>query len=141
MTLSLWNALGMLDQPPLKHGFGGFMPTVDVHEANRSYVVEVDLPGIAPDQVDVEVDGNNLIVRGERRQEFNENEQGRHRTERVYGRFERVVTLPASVDPDSIAAGMENGVLRITVPKPQQQTRHVTIESTGGQQQQTLQSR
>jgi HSP20 family protein len=102
-------------------------------------VVRADLPGIDPRDVEITATGDQLTIRG-RREQLSE-EQGRdyiHR-EVVYGTFERVVKLPAGVNPDEIKVSYNNGVLELTVPLPERaQTRKVPIQSTGANQGSTV---
>jgi HSP20 family protein len=94
-------------------------PAVDVREEERELSVEVELPGIAPDQVEISVENGVLTVRGEKREERDEHdEQGRyHIVERSYGTFVRSFQLPPGINEEQIAADFSNGVLRIHIPK------------------------
>jgi HSP20 family protein len=96
--------------------FGGvWLPLADVSETDDAYVVEIELPGVKRDDVDIELDGSELAVTGE----FKERERKglfRHHTRRL-GRFEFRMTLPRNVDPDHVEAGLDDGVLTIRIPK------------------------
>jgi HSP20 family protein len=90
---------------------------VDIEEQDDAYVVEAEIPGAKRDDVNIELVGNELIVSGE----IKERERKgilRRRTRRV-GEFDLHVTLPAPVDADDVSATMRDGVLMVTVPKPQ----------------------
>jgi HSP20 family protein len=80
-------------------------------------VLLADLPGLAPDSLDVHVEGNSLILAGERRLDEEIKEENFHRMERGYGPFRRSFTLPATIRQDGIRAEHRNGVLRVTLPK------------------------
>lgn len=113
---------------------GTWAPPVDVFDTNEAIVLKVELPGLTPDDVEVEVDDNVLTVRGERR--FTEDvEEGRyHRIERTYGQFSRSVSLPAGVKPDGITAAFTDGVLEVRVPKADEvrpRKIDVTAKATG----------
>ena len=92
-------------------------PAVDIFDAQDEVVLRAELPGLTPEDIDIEVDDNVLTLKGERR--FQETvEEGRYyRLERSYGQFQRSVTLPQGVKADEISAGFDNGVLTVRVPK------------------------
>jgi len=97
--------------------FGGaFTPLADVEETADAYRVEIELPGIHRDDVDIEVSGRRLTVRGERK------ERQRvgilRKRERTVGRFHYEVTLPGDVDEDDVHAHLDQGVLNVELPKP-----------------------
>jgi HSP20 family protein len=94
-----------------------FAPRVNVAETEKNYDVTVDLPGLKPEDFEVEVRDGNLWLSGHRKQE--EETQGKtyHRVERSYGEFRRVIPLAADVDAAKIEAEYKDGVLKITVPK------------------------
>lgn len=89
-------------------------PAADVSEADDSYRVEVDLPGVRRDQVDVQVHDRELVVSGE----IAERERGRlHRRTRRTGRFEFRTYLPGDSNAEKVSAEMKDGVLTVVVPK------------------------
>jgi HSP20 family protein len=107
-------------------------PSVDVHENDAAYTVTVEVPGLDPKEVEVNLRDNMLIVSGEKRQEQTSEDGGRTWTERTYGRFERVVPLETEVDADKIEATHHNGVLKIALPKnaeARNKTRKIAIKS------------
>jgi HSP20 family protein len=93
-----------------------FAPT-DVSEDADALQVSMELPGVQPDDVRLSLENNILTIRGEKRQDIDENNERVHRFERVYGMFERTFALPNTVDPDKIDARFENGVLIVRIPK------------------------
>jgi len=99
---------------------GDFVPTTDVAETKNAFVVTVDLPGMKPEEVKVELQNGNLWVWGKREEEKEEKEKTYHRIERRYGEFRRVLPLPASIDEARVEAKFEHGVLTITVPKAEE---------------------
>ena len=91
-------------------------PAVNVWEDNEAFHLEAELPGLKQDDVNIAVTQRNVLtLSGERKPE--EGEGRWHRRERGFGRFQRVLRLPAPVDADKVEAKLENGVLRLTLPK------------------------
>jgi len=97
-----------------------WLPAMDLLERDNEYVLRLDLPGVDPKDVKVELENNVLTVSGERKAQHEERRDGAYRLERGYGRFARSLTLPEGVDPAQIAARLENGVLEVRVPKPEE---------------------
>lgn len=96
---------------------GAWAPAVDIYETEDSLVVEAELPGVDPKNIDVSVDEGVLSLKGERKLEKEVKEENYHRVERAYGMFQRSVRLPSDVDADAIKANYESGVLKVSVPK------------------------
>lgn len=94
-----------------------FAPTIDVADKRKHLEVTLELPGMEADDVDVEVRGDTLVVRGEKRSEEVSEEDGFYRTERSFGAFHRVIPLPAEVESDRTEATFKNGVLAVRLPK------------------------
>jgi HSP20 family protein len=101
-------------------GAGTWAPAVDIFETDGEIVVKAEVPGIARDQVRVEVDDGVLTLRGERKFEKEVKEENYHRVERTYGAFHRSFTLPDSVDPDKVRAELKDGVLEVRLGKREQ---------------------
>ena len=93
----------------------GWQPCCDVAETKEAIIVEVELPGVERQDVRVEVEGDILHITGERRATVEHQERQYSRMERSYGRFERHLRLPASVDRAGIRAGFRAGLLTITL--------------------------
>ena len=96
---------------------GTFVPPVDVYEDEHNIVLKLEVPGIEEKDIDVQVHGNTLTVRGERKFEHEEKQENFHRIERSYGAFSRSFTLPDTVDTNSVTADYENGVLKVKLAK------------------------
>lgn len=96
---------------------GAWSPAVDIYETEDSLVVEAELPGVDPKDIDVSVDEGVLSLKGERKLEKVVKEENYHRVERAYGLFQRSVRLPSDVDADAIKANYDSGVLKVSVPK------------------------
>lgn len=95
-------------------------PPVDVEETAEGYVFRADLPGMTEKDVKVSLVGDTLTLRGERKRESESQEGSVHRTERVFGAFERTFTLPKALRGDQVKASYRNGVLEIRVPKAEE---------------------
>ena len=98
-----------------------WVPALDVWETPTEVVYAFDLPGIAEEQIAIEVKDETLTVSAEREKTEETSENGFYRFERRYGTFARAVGLPQGVDQDNISARYENGVLEVRVPKPEEQ--------------------
>jgi HSP20 family protein len=97
-----------------------WVPAMDLVEADDHFVLRADLPGLDEQDVSIEVDGDVLTVSGERKSEHEERGEGFHRIERSYGAFRRSLTLPDGVDPESVSASFDKGVLEVRIPKPEE---------------------
>lgn len=91
-------------------------PPLNVWEENDDFVVEAEVPGLQMQNIDVEVLGNELTVKGRREPVAQENVTY-HRQERGHGEFTRVLTLPVDVNPEKVQATLRDGVLTIRLPK------------------------
>ncbi len=100
--------------------FEGWTPAVDIYEDQDKYTVKTELPGMKKEDIGVSLDGDTLTISGERKQEEEKQEGEGYRAERFFGRFQRSVTLPASVKADQVEAAYKDGVLTITVPKAEE---------------------
>jgi len=96
---------------------GAWAPAVDIYEDEERIVLRADLPGVAPEQLNVRVENNTLTLSGERRFEKDVKRESYHRVERQYGAFTRSFALPGTVDADRIQAEHHDGVLELTLPK------------------------
>jgi HSP20 family protein len=99
---------------------GAWTPAIDVHDSRDNLVVRADLPGLKKDDIEVSIQDETLIIRGEKREESERKEKGVVRTERLYGSFHRAVTLPVAVDENRVKAQYKNGVLELTLPKKEE---------------------
>ncbi len=96
-----------------------FVPAMDMYETDQAIMVETSLPGINPDDVQVQVEKGMLTVKGETKKEHEVDEKNYYRKEVRTGNFYREVPLPSPVLEDQVSAEFENGLLRITCPKAQ----------------------
>jgi len=98
--------------------FGGrFGPSVDLSETENELEMRIDLPGVKPEEIDIQLAGDTLTIRGERKEEHEDKGRAYHRVERRSGSFSRSVRLPCEVQPDGINAQFHDGVLTISLPK------------------------
>ncbi len=95
----------------------GVLPAVDVVERDSDFVVNLEIPGVAKEDVKITVQENVLTVKGEKKFETEKEGETYHRVERSYGAFQRSFTLPATVKSDLIEASHTNGILHIVLPK------------------------
>ncbi len=118
-------------------GINGFDGTttnwlaLDVNENDDAYVVQADLPGVNPDDINITLNDNVLTISAEtQREETHENER-RIITERSYGKYSRSLTLPNTVESDKVEADYENGVLRLTLPKSEKaKPRQISVKKS-----------
>jgi HSP20 family protein len=108
-TFGLGNGDGWFDR--------AWTPAVDVKEDAKSFAIALEIPGVKPGDIKISLDGNRLIVQGEKRQEEEENADRLHHFERRYGTFSRTFTLPESVNTEAIEARAQDGVLTLVIPK------------------------
>lgn len=112
-------------------GAAGVMPPIDAFRTDEGLVVLLDLPGFRPEDVDISVQEGMLTISGERIHDPDVKEESWLRRERPAGVFERSFSLPQGVDPQSITARFEHGVLELRVPHPPERKPH-RIQVTGG---------
>ena len=111
------------DQPTPPRGNGvarRWMPAIDLVETADHYVLRADLPGLSDEDVNVQLEDNVLTISGERKTQHEQHEEGYYRIERAFGNFARSLTLPDGVNPDTVQAHFDRGVLEIRIPKPEQ---------------------
>ena len=94
-----------------------FTPSANLAETEMGYELTLDLPGINPEDVNVELNDGNLVIAGQRKSEHESSDKTFHRVERRYGSFRRVLSIPAPVDEEKISAEYRDGVLTVTLPK------------------------
>ena len=94
-----------------------FTPHANLSETETGYELTLDLPGVNPEDVTVELNDGELSITGDRKSESEESGKTFHRIERQYGKFRRVVSIPVPVDEEKITADYAGGVLTVTVPK------------------------
>ena len=96
-----------------------WMPTVDISETENGFEIRAELPGVSEKDVNVSVTDNLLTIKGEKHQKEETDGKNYHRVERRYGSFQRRFTLPPEVATDAIKAEYSDGVLTLSIPKPE----------------------
>lgn len=125
-TRDLWDVAGEMDRlfdspfellPRMTAQEGLWHPTMDIYNRPHELVVELELPGVRMEDVDLRVEENHLILEGTRRRSETYKEDDRFYTERLFGAFHRVVHLPSDVDAEGVEAHFSEGLLMIRLPK------------------------
>ncbi|MFP3913710.1 MAG: Hsp20/alpha crystallin family protein [Actinomycetota bacterium] len=144
MQLRTWTPLLELEREmrnaferywPAEAGTGAVRLTTDMHREGDKLVVTVEMPGVDPDKdIDVSVEGDTLIIKGEKTAEREVKEEDCYMQERSFGRFERTLMLPDGVDPESVIASFDKGVLTVEVPipEPKSETRTIPVRTGNG---------
>ena len=118
---------------------GAWSPQVDIFEDQDKIVLEAELAGMKPEDVDISIEDNVLTIYGERKFEKKKDSDNFHRVERSYGSFTRSFTLPPTISSENTNAEFENGILRLTLAKREEaKPRRIEIKATNGAQLQTI---
>lgn len=108
---------------------GIWQPSVDIYEDANSVVIKAELPGIEQKDIEVKIEDNTLILRGERKHEQEVKKENYHRVERYYGTFHRSFSLPQTINQEKIKAACDKGVLTITLPKREEtKPKQISVE-------------
>lgn len=103
-------------------------PRVDIYEDEDAIVLKAELPGVEKDNIVVDVEGMVLTLKGERSSDNEVKEESYYRRERTFGSFERRFNLPDNVDPEKITADYKDGILKLGIPKPEEnKPRQITV--------------
>lgn len=94
-----------------------WIPAVDISETDDAVVVQAEVPGLDPKDIEVSVEGNVLTIKGEKKESREERGENYHRVERQYGTFSRSIQLPSEIAADQVEAVVRNGVLEVRLPK------------------------
>ena len=94
-----------------------WVPPVDIKETENELIFKADIPDVDMKDIQVSMENGTLTIRGERKFESQKDDGGWHRVERSYGTFERMFTVPETVDPEAVKAEYKNGTLTITLAK------------------------
>lgn len=94
-----------------------WLPSVDIKENEKQFTITADIPGVEPKDIDVSMENGMLTIKGERKTEKKDEENGYRRVERSYGSFHRRFSLPETADGEHVSAKGKHGVLEITVAK------------------------
>ena len=92
-------------------------PAVDIHESDKQFIIEADVSGVAPEEIDIQIENNLLTIKGERKNSQSETNNRFQRSEIRKGSFSRSFSLPNTIDSGQIKASTKNGILRLELPK------------------------
>ena len=106
-----------LTSSPDADGFTGWAPPVDIVEEEDRLILRAEIPGVAGNDIDINVENGTITLRGEKKQEKGVETKNAFRAERFYGTFFRSFVLPKSINPETIAATYRDGVLEVVLPK------------------------
>ena len=119
----LFGRFARTDLPTLGWGeAGAFVPLMDVKETPEAVEIEVEVPGLKPEEIDVSLSGDVLTIRGEKKEQREEKKDNFHLLERRFGSFQRSFRLPVAVERDKIKASQKDGILRLSIPKSEQES-------------------
>ena len=106
-----------------------WVPAVDIKEEDSRFLIQADVPGVEPKDIEITMENGVLTLRGRRESESRSEQNGYRRIERVTGRFFRRFTLPDTADAEAIEAKFNNGVLDVSIPKlPKVQPRRINVQ-------------
>ncbi|NNF66684.1 MAG: Hsp20/alpha crystallin family protein [Gammaproteobacteria bacterium] len=107
---------------------GEWVPAADIREEDDRFLLHLDVPGVNPEHIEISLEDSVLSLSGTRESSQSEERNGFHRVERVSGKFLRRFTLPEGVDPESVSARSDNGVLEVSIPKvPQAKPKKIAV--------------
>ena len=118
MRREMENALRAFDQKPSSPDIGAGAPAISVAETNDAFEVTAELPGVDEKDINVSLDGNQLVISGEKKAESTKEEKDWHVEERSYGSFYRSMFLPFEPEEGAVEAHFDKGVLHLTIKKP-----------------------
>lgn len=120
---SLYRSFGF-PEPATGNGWGSIArslnwlkPTLDISASGKEYSIAVELPGVQQQDVQIDLAGDTLTIRGEKRGDREASGKDYYCVERSYGAFQRQLTLPEDADKDAITASFENGIMTVTIPR------------------------
>ena len=102
----------------------GFVPSAEMEETAEELLLKIEIPGLEAKDLDLEVTEQSVLIKGERKSETKTEEKGMVRTEFHYGKFERLIPLPAHIQTNNVKAEYKNGILHLTLPKVEAEKRH-----------------
>ena len=117
-----------------------FIPAAEIHETPEEIQLKVEVPGMEPKDLDVKVTAEAVAITGERKSEIKQDDKGMRRSEFRYGRFQRIIPLPARIQNDKVQAEFQNGVLSLRLPKAEEEKNRVVTVSLKGQSEQNGQA-
>ncbi|HMP39648.1 MAG TPA: Hsp20/alpha crystallin family protein, partial [Roseiflexaceae bacterium] len=107
-------------RPGSPRGAAGVVPALDLSETEDAFHIEMAVPGLKHEDLEITFENNILTIKGELRKEEESTKRNYHRVERRFGVFQRSLTLPSRINPEAINAALNNGVLRVDIPKAEE---------------------
>ena len=108
---------------------GAWQPPVDIYEDENSVIIKAELPDVDQKDIEVKIEDNTLVLRGERKQDHTIKKENYHRIERYYGSFQRSFALPLTIDREKVKASCEKGILTIVLPKKEEtKPKQISVE-------------
>ncbi|ACK67962.1 heat shock protein Hsp20 [Rippkaea orientalis PCC 8801] len=107
------------------------VPAAELSETNEAILLKLEVPGMKPEDLDIQVTKEAVYISGERKQETVSEDKGVTRTEFRYGKFERAIALPALVNNTNVSAEYKDGILHLTLPKAEEEKNKVVKVSLG----------
>ena len=114
-----------LPTTPRHNGELAFAPAVELHETTDAVTLKLEAPGIEAKDLDIQVTEESVLISGERKSETKSDEKGVIRSEFRYGKFQRVIPMPARIDNQHVKADYNHGVLTLTLPKAEEEKNKV----------------
>ena len=99
---------------------GNLLPRIDISETDLEYCLEVEMPGVNQQNIELKIDNNILSLKGQKEQNSEDKGENYHMRGRHYGSFQRSISLPSNVNEEDIQAHFENGILCVKIPKKEQ---------------------
>ena len=94
-----------------------WLPSLDVREDEHAITVDLEMPGMKKEDFNLSIENDNLTIAGERKSEASDTQGESFRSERIFGKFTRSLTLPVAVETDKVTASYKDGILRVSLPK------------------------
>ncbi|BAT72011.1 HSP20 family protein [Thermosulfidibacter takaii ABI70S6] len=108
---------------------GSWVPPVDIYETENEIVIKAEVPGVTLNDIEIKLEDDTLVIRGEKKFERDMEKETYHRAERVYGKFQRSFVIPKTIDKEKIKASLKHGVLTIVLPKKEEvKPKEITIQ-------------
>jgi len=98
----------------------GWSPSIDLYDDRDHFVLKAEIPGMKKEDIDISLHGDVLTLSGERKEEKTYDKAETYRSERFLGRFQRMLTLPSTVDANKVQASYKDGILTVTLPKSEE---------------------
>ncbi|MFP4134619.1 MAG: Hsp20/alpha crystallin family protein [Halothece sp.] len=117
----IFDRLGYNYSDQKNNNLTAFVPPAEMEETEEAFHLRLEVPGMNPDDLDIQVSAENISIRGERKSESKTEENGMKRSEFRYGTFQRVIPLSSRIDHNNVQADYKNGVLELTLPKAEEE--------------------